>query len=163
MPESGTSAILPYASNQVGTINELNGDNTPKYDSLRMFFIQSFNPLKNDEYSISLCLKSFIQSGLLTDVYSHNGTNFTKNGTETTPPEKCRAELFVCLNSHFIEKCVYVILNDIMAQYNNTELTEAQRHDWYRKHGQLNDIRIKYQSFQYTTELLTILSYHLMN
>ena len=149
--------ILPITNPTDGTINELNEDGSPKYDTLRLQFIMTGNNINNfNEREITKTVMAFLQSDLSIDkVVSFDGNEFTMFNNNTDLPQRKLARIYRQYDA-FVSKCMLPMIQNMKDASNLTANAEYKSSLTY-KYLKLEELIVYYMDYHNSMRIIEIM------
>lgn len=155
--------MLPVTNPNINTVNELNEDNTCKYENIRLQFIKTSPNF--DERNIAETIHLYLESTLCTDPIvgtTDDGLSWTMvNNNEQTPFQKNRR--VYQLQTEFINRVVNPMIENLtqveLSIPNDTEQNKQHKSKLVRDIVRLEELKIEYLRHDNTLRLLEVIKY----
>ena len=155
--------LLPITNPAINTINELNEDNTCKYENIRMQFIKTSPNF--DERNIAETIHLFLESSLCSDPIIGTSTDGSTwemvNNNDQTPFQKNRR--VYQLQTEFINRVVDTMIQNLtqveQSIPNDTEQNTKHKLKLVRDIVRLEELKIEYLVHSNCLRLIEVIKY----
>ena len=158
-----SQTLLPITNPAVNTINELNEDNTCKYENIRLQFI--ITSPEFDERNIAQTIHLYLESTLCTDPIlgtTTDGLSWTMANNDSETPFQKNRRVYQ-LQTEFINRVVNPMIENLtqveQAIPNDTEQNTQHKIKLIRDILRLGELKTEYLRHDNTLRLLEVVKY----